>query len=138
MPVSLPTVLISFSFLIDLKEMPIDEYKQTVVAREQKYIDWRPSLDDCKMLCFGHVAACFLSKLFYILDTWIIFHEIMFFKELSAFIALYFIQGALFFLHSAFLFLHSALFRFSVWVSTCIFSPIVSQCAILLSLQIVM
>jgi hypothetical protein len=46
MPVSLPTVLISFSFLIDLKEMPIDEYKQTVVAREQKYIDWRPSLDD--------------------------------------------------------------------------------------------
>jgi hypothetical protein len=46
MPVSLPTVLISFSFLIDLKEMPIDEYKQTVVAREQKYIDWLPSLDD--------------------------------------------------------------------------------------------
>jgi hypothetical protein len=45
MPVSLPTVLISFSFLIDLKEMPIDEYKQTVVAREQKYIDWKPSLD---------------------------------------------------------------------------------------------
>jgi hypothetical protein len=46
MLVSLPGVLISFSFLIDLKEMPIDEYKQTVVAREQKYIDWRPSLDD--------------------------------------------------------------------------------------------
>jgi hypothetical protein len=52
MPVSLPRVLISFSFfdlikrLIDLKEMPIDEYKQTVVAREQKYIDWKPSLDD--------------------------------------------------------------------------------------------
>ncbi len=46
MTVSLPTVLISFSFKIDFKEMPIDEYKQTVVAREQKYIDWRPSLDD--------------------------------------------------------------------------------------------
>jgi hypothetical protein len=46
MPVSLPTALISFSFLIDLKKMPIDEYKQTVVAREQKYTDWRPSLDD--------------------------------------------------------------------------------------------
>ncbi len=44
----------------------------------------------------------------------------------------YFIQGALLFLHSAFLFLHSALFRFSVWVSTCISSPIVSQRAILL------
>ncbi len=32
--------------LIDLKEMSIDEYKQTVVAREQKYIDRKPSLDD--------------------------------------------------------------------------------------------
>jgi len=50
----------------------------------------------CKMLCFGHVAAYFLSKRFYILDTCVIFHEIMFFKELSAFIALYFIQGTLF------------------------------------------
>ncbi len=50
----------------------------------------------CKMLCFDHVAACFLSKRFYILDTCVIFHDIMFFKELSAFIALYFIQGALF------------------------------------------
>jgi hypothetical protein len=48
------------------------------------------------MLCFGHVAAYFLSKRFYILDICIIFHEIMFFKELSAFIALYFIHGALF------------------------------------------
>ncbi len=94
MPVSLPTVLISFSFLIDLKELPIDEYKQTVVAREQKYIDWKPSLDIYKILCFGHVAAYFLSKCFYILDTCVIFHEIMFFKELSAFIALYFFQGA--------------------------------------------
>ncbi len=50
----------------------------------------------CKMLCFGHVAAYFLSKRFNILDTCIIFHEIMFFKELSAFIALYFMHGALF------------------------------------------
>ena len=111
-----------------------------------------------KMLCFGHVAACFLSKRFYILDTCIIFHEIMLLKELSAFKALYFIQGALFhsgrfyfiqgalfflhsaflILHSAFLFLHSALFRFlcesalvyqlQLWVS----------CAISLSFQIVM
>jgi hypothetical protein len=46
------------------------------------------------MLCFGHVAAHFLSKRFYILDTCIIFHEIMLLKELSAFRALYFIQGA--------------------------------------------
>jgi hypothetical protein len=50
MPVSLPTVLISFSFFIDLKEMPIDKYKQTVVAREQKYIDWKPSLEKCYVL----------------------------------------------------------------------------------------
>ena len=110
----------------------------------------------CKMLCFGHVAACFLSKRFYILDTCIIFHEIIFFKELLAFIAFYFLQSALFhswrfisfialyfsfhgafilfrallfflysafqFLHSAFLILHSAFLKFSVWVSTCIFS----------------
>ncbi len=75
----------------------------------------------CKILCFGHVPAWFLSKHFYILGTCIIFHEIMFFKELLAFRALYFlqgaflhswrfyfIQGALFFLHSAFLILHSA------------------------------
>jgi hypothetical protein len=40
MPVSLPKVLISFQLVIDLKEMPIDEVQQTIVAREQKYIDW--------------------------------------------------------------------------------------------------
>ncbi len=100
------------------------------------------------MLCFGHVAAHFLSKRFYILDTCIIFHEIMFFKELLAFRALYFIQGAFIlfrallfysgrfyfiqgalfflqsafpFLHSAFLILHSAFLKFSVWVSTSVF-----------------
>jgi hypothetical protein len=68
------------------------------------------------MLCFGHVADYFLSKRFYILDTCVIFHETMFFKELSAFIALYFIHGALFhswrfisfmalyFIHGAFMF----------------------------------
>jgi len=48
----------------------------------------------CKILCFDHVAAYFLSKRFYFLDTCVIFHEIMFLKELSAFIALYFLQGA--------------------------------------------
>ena len=106
------------------------------------------------MLCFGHVAAYFLSKRFYILDICVIFHEIMFSKELLVFRALYFIQGAFIsfrpllfhsgrfyfiqgalfflysaflFLHSAFLMLHSAFLKFSVWVSTCIFSPIVSQ-----------
>jgi len=72
------------------------------------------------------------------LNTCIIFHEIMFFKELSAFRALYSIQSALIivfgatitlralwsalfflhsafpFLHSAFLMLHSAFLKFSV------------------------
>ena len=126
MPVSLPTVLILFSFLIDLKEMPIDEYiKQLLPESKHRLVT---QLGHCKMLCFGHVAAWFLSKRFYILGTCIIFHEIMFSGRF------YFIQGALLFLYSAFLFLHSAFLmlhsaflKFSVWVSTCIFSPIVSQ-----------
>ena len=85
----------NFIFLFDWFKRNADwRVQQTVVAREQEYTDWKPSLDICKMLCFGHVAACFLSKRFYILDTCIIFHEIMFFKELLAFRALYFIQGA--------------------------------------------
>jgi hypothetical protein len=33
MPVSLPKVLISFSFLIDLKEMTIDEYNRQLGQR---------------------------------------------------------------------------------------------------------
>ena len=44
---------------------------------------------------------------------------------------LFFLQSAFLFLHSAFLILHSAPFKFPVWVSTCIFSLIVSQRAIL-------
>ena len=44
---------------------------------------------------------------------------------------LFFLQSAFLFLHSAFLMLHSAFLKFSVWVSTCIFSLIVSQRAIL-------
>jgi hypothetical protein len=62
------------------------------------------------MLCFGHVAACFLSKRFYILDTLVIFHEIMFLKELSALKALYFVQGA--FISFRALLFHSGRFYF--------------------------
>jgi hypothetical protein len=110
------------------------------------------------MLCFGHVAAYFLSKRFYILEACIIFHEIMFF------IALYFIHGALFhswrfisFMALYFSF-HGPFFLFRALYFSCIapfcscialysdflcesalvFSPIVSQRAILLSFQIVM
>ena len=45
---------------------------------------------------------------------------------------LFFLQSAFLFLHSAFLMLHSAPLKFPVWVSTCIFSLIVSQRAIYL------
>ncbi len=45
---------------------------------------------------------------------------------------LFFLQSTFLFLHSAFLMLHSAFLKFSVWVSTCIFSLIVSQRAIYL------
>jgi hypothetical protein len=48
--------------LIDLKEMPIDEYKQTVVAREQKYTDWRPSLDDLLNAMFWPCCSLFSFK----------------------------------------------------------------------------
>ena len=65
------------------------------------------------MLCFGHVAAHFLSKRFYILGTCIIFHQIMFLKELLAFRALHSIQGA-FILFRALLF-HSERFNYCVW-----------------------
>ena len=121
--------------------------------------NWRVQTDSCCQRanvhrletqpgCFGHVAAYFLSKRFYNLDTCVIFHEIMFFKELSAFIALYFIrgalfhsgrfyfvQGALFFLHSAFLFRHSALFRFLCESALVYFLQLWVSCAISLSLQ---
>jgi hypothetical protein len=90
MPVSLPRVLISFSFLIDLKEMPIDEYKQTVVAREQKYIDWKPSLLYFRHLYYflwDHVfqgAFSFHSALFH---SWrFISFMVLYFSFHSAFI----------------------------------------------------
>jgi hypothetical protein len=58
----------------------------------------------------------FLHSAFIFLGTCVIFHEIMFFKALSAFISLYFIHGALF--HSwrfisfmALYFIHGALFH---------------------------
>ncbi len=73
----------------------------------------------CKMLCFGHVAAYFLSKRSYILDTCVIFHEIMFLKELSAFIALYFLQGA-FILFRALLFYSGRFILFRALYFSCI------------------
>ena len=78
------------------------------------------------MLCFGHVAACFLSKRFYILDTCVIFHEIMFLKELSAFIALYFYSGrfisfrALYFIQGAFILFRALYFSCIAPFCSCI------------------
>ncbi len=128
-----------FIFLFDWFKRNADwRVQQTVVAREQKYTDWRPSLDNCKMLCFGHVAAYFLWKRFYILDTCVIFHEILFSRSFIHSWRFYFIQGALFFLHSAFLFLHSALFRFLCESALVYFLQLWVSWAISLSFQIVM
>jgi hypothetical protein len=73
MPVSLPKVLISFSFLIDIKEMPIDEYNRQLLPESKSTQMGNPAWMIANMLCYGHVAACFLSKRFYILDTCVIF-----------------------------------------------------------------
>jgi hypothetical protein len=61
MPASLPKVLISFSFLIDLKEMPIDEYNRQLLPESRSTQIGNPAWMICKMLCFGHVAAYYLS-----------------------------------------------------------------------------
>jgi hypothetical protein len=62
MPVSLPKVLISFPLLIDLKEMPIDKYNRQLLPESKSTQMGNPAWMICKMLCFGHAAAYFLSK----------------------------------------------------------------------------
>jgi hypothetical protein len=88
MPASLPKVLISFSFLIDLKEMSIDEYNRQLLPESKSTQMGNPAWMIANMLCYGHVAAYFLSKRFYILDTCVIFLRLFH----STFI---FCQGAL-------------------------------------------
>ena len=62
----------------------------------------------------------------------ITFGALLFYLERFILIGALLFSGALlFFLQSAFLILHSAPLKFPVWVSTCIFSLIVSQRAIL-------
>ena len=70
------------------------------------------------------MRSCF-SKSFQPSGRFILFRALLFYSGRIYF----FIQGALFFLHSAFLFLHSAFLmlhsaflKFSMWISTCIFS----------------
>ena len=70
-------------------------------------------------------TIAFGALLFY-LERFILIGALLFSGAL-----LFFLQSAFLFLHSAFLILHSAPLKFPVWVSTCIFSLIVSQRAIL-------
>jgi hypothetical protein len=50
MPVSLPKVLISFSFLIDLKEMPIDEYNKQLLPESRSAQMGNPAWMICNVL----------------------------------------------------------------------------------------
>ncbi len=119
--------------------MPIDEHRQLLPESKSTRIG-NPAWRNCKMLCFGLVAAHFLSKRFYILDTCVIFHEIMFFKELSAFTALYLIMALYFSFHGAFILFRALYFSCLAPFCSCIalysdfcvsqrlyISPIVSQ-----------
>jgi hypothetical protein len=73
--------------MIDLKEMPIDEYNRHLLPESKSTQMGNPAWMIANMLCYGHVAACFLSKRFYILDTCAIFLRLF---------------------HSAFILFHSA------------------------------
>ena len=74
----------------------------------------------CKMLCFDHVAACFLSKRFYILDTCVIFHDIMFFKELFSFHSALIIMALYFSFHGAFILFRALYFSCIAPFCSCI------------------
>jgi hypothetical protein len=95
MPVSLPKVLISFSFLIDLKEMPIDEYNRQLLPESKSTQMGNPAWMICKDAMYGHVAAYFLSKRFYSLDTCVIFLSLFHSAFISFHSAFIFCQGAL-------------------------------------------
>ena len=83
------------------------------------------------MLCFSHVAAYFIAKRFYILDTCIIFMRSCFSKRFQ-------LSKRFCSCISAFLFLHKR-FCFIFYVSQHLYIFLtVSQRAILLSSQIVM
>ncbi len=100
----------SFSFLIDLKEMPIDEYNRQLLSESKSTQMGNPawmicknamlwpccSLFSFKVLYYLSKRFYFLSKRFYILDTCVIF--LRFFH--STFITF----------HSAFILFHSAFY----------------------------
>jgi len=90
MPISLPKVLISFSSLIDLKEMPIDEYNRQLLPESKSTLMGNPAWMICKNAMLWPCCSLFSFKaLLYILDTCVIFLRLF----CSAFISFH---GALF------------------------------------------
>jgi hypothetical protein len=95
MPVSLQTVLILFSFLIDLKEMPIDKYNRQLLPESKSTQIGKPAWEICKYAMLWPCCSLFPFKtLLFILDTCVIFLRLF----CSAFISF----------HSAFISFHSA------------------------------
>jgi hypothetical protein len=103
MPASLPKGLISFSFLIDLKEMPIEEYNRQLLPESKSTQMGNPawmiykyamSWPCCNLFSFK--TLYYLSKRFYLFWTLVLFFWDYFIALLFHFMALYFIHGALF------------------------------------------
>jgi hypothetical protein len=61
MPVSLPKVLILFSFLIDLKEMPIDEYNRQLLQKSYVLAMLQLIFFQSAFLYFRHL--CYFSEI---------------------------------------------------------------------------
>ncbi len=50
------SVIFNYYFMIDLREMPIDEYSRQLLPESRKYIEGQPNLDNLQ-LCYDHVAV---------------------------------------------------------------------------------
>jgi hypothetical protein len=66
MPVSLPTVLILFSFLIDLKEMPIDEYSKQLLPESKSTQIGNPACTFVKCYVLAMLQLIFSESAFII------------------------------------------------------------------------
>jgi hypothetical protein len=64
MPVSLPTVLILFSFLIDLKEMPIDEYSKQLLPESKSTQIGNPAWTFVKCYVLAMLQLIFFQSAF--------------------------------------------------------------------------
>jgi hypothetical protein len=83
--------------LIDLKEMPIDEYNRQMLPESKSTQMGNPAWVVYKYAVFWPCCSLFSFKVLLYFRHLCYFSEIMFFKALSAFIALYFIHGAFIF-----------------------------------------